>query len=471
LNINSQDFKKNIVNGLSWTLFLKIVSIIIQFGTLGILARLLNPSDFGLMSILTISVGLSKIFSEFGYGAAIIQDSKSSKKDFESILSLTLVVSSLIVVLTFVFSGYISDFFKDERLEFALKLISITFCIDAFTVVQNAIAQKNLNFKFIALVQILSTVIGSSLCAIILAILDYGYLSLVFGYIITSFISFLAFNIKYGFIIPSFSFNSVKNYWSYGSYFTLGRIFNYFASQVDFFLVGKFINSSQLGYYSRSFQIVGAPANLIGGVIQKVMFPAFSQIKTDKKRIAFYYLTANKILAYFGLFITIFLFIYSNDIVNIFLGPKWVDSVLPLKILSIGLFFRLGYKTTTPIMNSLGLVKTRTIVEVVYFLLVTSFSLSFISYGISGVSIAILISLMFNFIVSNYLTCKALNITVVKFLFNYKNPLIFNLIILIISLSIKFHQTYLTLLFFTILFFYYKNIIKFINSEIKIIKS
>lgn len=463
--------KQNLLSGFFWTIGLKILSAVIQIGTLAILSRLLTPVDFGTMGILLMIVGFSKIFSEFGLGAAIVQKTAVDKKDQQAVLFVSLLISGFFTIVFFTLSGFISSYFNNPDINLPLKVISFVFLIDSIVVIQIAIAQKQLKFKFIAIVAFVSYLLGNSVLTIILAYLGFSIWALVFGYMSVSIITFIAYIFRFGFVTPSWRFRNVKDLFWFGSYYTIGRITNYFANNADYFVIGKVLGAQSLGYYTRAYQMMSSPANLLGGTLQKLLFPAFAKIKEQKNNLKEYFLISNFLLAYLSLTVSVIVVYYADIIVNLILGPGWELVIFPLKILSIGLVFKLGYKITTPIMNAVGLVKIRAIVESVYLLLILIFTFIGTKWGINGASIGVLLALIFNFIIANLFCLRFLEISKIEFSKQFIKPVLVSITLLglLVILNVSFMLATLYLLVSSTAFYYlYKrNIFK---KEINILK-
>ncbi len=461
--------RKQLVTNFSWIFSANIIHALLQIGNIAILSRLLSPKVFGTMGILSMIIGMSKIISEFGFGAAIIQKKIIDEKDEQTVMFFSLVVALLISSIFFTFSDYIALYFNNKEIERPLKLISLVFIIDTFVVIQQAIAQKKMNFKFISKLQLLTHFIGNVLITIILAYLEFEIWALVFGYLLSSILTLIYFIKKYGFTYPRFHLNNFKLLLSFGSYFTIGRIANYFANQGDYFVVGKILGAESLGYYTRAYTMMATPANLLGGTLQKLLFPTFSKMQDELDQLKIYYLILLRIIAYTCIIPGLIIYYWSDLIVLIVLGKGWEEVVWPLKIFSLALFFKIGYKITTPLMNATGMVKIRAFTEILYFVFVLIGAYIGTWWGIKGVASGIFIALFINYIISNYFIIKKLNIKFLLFLTQFVNPIFVLLIVIGLLLEINiFMKISIVIFSFFILMLLYKNNI--FNSEIIIIK-
>ena len=422
------------------------------------------------MGILMIIVGISQIISQFGLGAAIIQKQDIIKEDLHAVLFVSIIIAVLFSIIVLILADGIAQFFNNSLIKRPLQLMSIIFVIDSVRVIQYALAQKRMDFKYISIISVLSYFLGNCLITIILALNNLGIWALVIGYVSSSVISLIAFTIKYGFFTPLLPSKRFKNLVSFGSYYTLARLANHFASMVDYFLIGRILGAQQLGYYSRAYQLMNTPAEFLGGTIQKILFPAYSRIQMDLVNLQKQYLLSNRILAYPSVIIFTIIFIWSEEITRLILGPGWDPTIIPLKILSAGLILKNGYKTTVPVLNALGLVKKQALIEFIYLAAILLGAYIGSLFGINGVSVGVVSSLLVIFIFSSYISVRELNISVKSYLAQYLNSALIGLTIWIGYILLKAEVTYLLIFILSIalivLYLLKKN---YFNTELAVV--
>lgn len=464
--------KNKILSGFIWTFGLKATSALIQIGTLAILGRLLTPAIFGTMGILLMIIGFSKIFSEFGLGAALVQKEHIEENEKKSVLFVSLLISGFLALIFFSLSNTIANFFNDQEIVLPLKVISFVFIIDSMVVIQLALAQRQLNFKFIAIVTFIAYFLGNSLVAMLLAYCNFGIWSLTIGYIFSSVITLALYIYKFGLLIPKMSTKNIKQLFSFGSFYTIGGIANYFANNADYFIIGRVLGTQTLGYYTRAFQMMSAPANLLGSTLQKILFPTFSKIQKQTDDIKKYYLISNLILGYLSLTISAVVVFYAESIVNILLGPGWEPTVFPLQALAAGLVFKLGYKIASPVMNAIGLVKTRAYIELAFFVFIITGVYIGSFWGINGAAIGVLAAMAINFFISNFFCIRYLKIQPKKFIAHFYKPLLLATMLLgamhLIEISIVYSIFYFLFLFMLFHMMFRSN---FFKQEFEILRN
>lgn len=318
--------KAKVIRGLSWNvagqLTLQFSRVIITL----ILARLLLPSEFGIIAMITVFSGFGNIILNFGFGPSIIQKKGLDHKDLSSIFWFNSVIGIALCFLLIVCSPLIVKFYQEPRLYSLIIFISTTFIFNAANVVQIALFSKNMNFKILVLSKA-SAVIFGGVVACLMAFLGYSYWSLAAQIFLTSVLSFIIIWIVSNWR-PSFyfDFNSVRKVLGLSSSLFLNSFLNYIASNLDNLLIGKFYSQKSLGLYSKSFSIISIPPSLITSVISKVMLPAFSEIQDNKEKIEKIYIDIIK-------FISILVFpamglisLHSDYFVLVVFGENWIEA-------------------------------------------------------------------------------------------------------------------------------------------------
>ena len=180
----SKDLKKKTFNGFLWLFAGSSTQTILQVVVLSVLARLISPEDFGVVAISTIFLGFSKIFSQLGMGAAIVQKETITKKHIRTAYTSSLLIGVFFCVLTQLFSNKFAIYFEMPELSRVLKFVSSLFIIDSFISVSQSLLQRKLRMKLFALTELISYLIGFGVLGVPLAIMGYGMYALVYASIL-----------------------------------------------------------------------------------------------------------------------------------------------------------------------------------------------------------------------------------------------------------------------------------------------
>lgn len=430
----SKDLKSKTFTGFFWLLAGSSSQTALQVLVLSVLARLVTPSEFGVISIAIIFLGFSKIFSQLGMGAAIVQKEVITQEHIRTAYTTSLLIGVFFCVLTLIFSNKFAIYFNMPELSKVLKYISSLFIIDSFISVSQSLLQRNLKMKYFALADLISYIIGFGILGVSLAFLGYGLYALVYAYILQAItraiiVSFL----EPHSIVPYFDTKSFKDLFFFGSGHTVAKIANYFAGQGDNLIIGKLLGADALGYYSRAYQLMVAPVRLIGQSLNVVLFPALASIQTDREKVKRAYLKSTELVAYASLIISVVLFINAKEIVLILLGENWLQVIVPFQILAVGTLFRMSYKISDSLIKALGDVHKRAIIQIIYASCVFLFSYIGHYWGIKGVAMGVILAIFLNFVFMTHLSLLQFNENWKNFIKIHIKPLILSLIVFIFA--------------------------------------
>ncbi len=335
--------RKTIFSAWVWdaagTYILKIVTLTVSI----ILARILDPVDFGVIGIILALSSFAQIFVDFGFSSAIIQSKDLNSTKLSSVFYINLGISLLLTLILFFFSNQLAIFFDDERLFMVGKVMSVIFIIKGFNSVQISLFRKKMQFKKLTISYTISALLSGCI-GIYMAYAGYGLWSLVFQILSNSlFLSifiWLQSNWKPKMV---FSFNSIRDLFSYGSNIMLSALVDGIFSRLDIFFIGKLFAMESLGFYTRAKSFKNTAITLSTGSLSKVLFPTFSAMQDDKERVKKSYLMLLKLVA--GI-ITLFcgmLFLIAEDFYVILITEKWLPSVPLFQILILsGIFYPLS---------------------------------------------------------------------------------------------------------------------------------
>ncbi|TYA52225.1 lipopolysaccharide biosynthesis protein [Formosa maritima] len=485
----AKNLKKKTFTGFFWLIVGSSSQIALQILVLSILARLITPEEFGVVSIAIIFLGFSKTFSQLGMGAAIIQKQVITTAHIRTAYTTSLLIGVFFYILMVIFSENIALYFEMPQLAKVLKYISCIFIIDSIISISQSLLQRNMKMKYFALTDLISYLISFGFLGVTLAFMGYGIYALVYAYILQAVLrAIMVFYLEPHSILPFFDRKSFKDLVFFGGGFTLAKIANYSAGEIDKLVVGKMINADALGYYSRAYQLMVAPVRLIGQSLNIVLFPALSSVQTDIERVKNAYYKSTQLVAYASLIISAILVVNAREVVLILLGENWLDVILPFQILASGTIFRMSYKIGDSLVKALGDVYRRAIFQVIYAGCVLLFSYIGQFWGIQGVAIGVSLAIFINFIFMAYLSLSLLKDDWIRFLKLHIKPFLLSILVLGFAYATLFIlrffdlnlfvteiiYLFMVLGFLIIIFLCFKQqfgVTEEINSVIKIIKN
>lgn len=334
-----QSVKQTTIKSAKWSAIEKFSVQGVRF-ILGILmARLLTPGDYGVISMITIFIVISETFADSGFSLALVRQKSSSQADFSTVFYFNIIIAIGCYSLLFFASPFIAEFFKSPILTSVLRIQSLTVIINSLMSVYVAKMTIDLDFRAIAMRSLLSSVI-SGIIGVILAYLNFGVWALVYQNIAASVISFI-FILLYCRWLPKleFSKDSFHRLFGYGKNMLLVNIVNRIYTNMTPIIIGRFFNARALGFYDRGVSLANYPVDSVNGVLNKITLPILAKIQDDDSRlISSYrkYISITSIVIFFGCCLLAAL---AKPVILMLFTEKWASSIIFLQIYSFAIMF------------------------------------------------------------------------------------------------------------------------------------
>ena len=335
----------------------KYSGVVIQFVYLAILSRILTPTEFGVVAIITVFTTFFALFSNMGIGPAIIQNKSLNNQDIKSIFALTFYIA-LTVTLVFSLLGFpLAIFFSNDAYRVIAPLISISLFFNTINIVPNALLLKGLRFKLVTL-RTITVALVSAAVTIYLALIGFSYYAIVAHSIIMAVMTFFWNTIfsraSFGFRTNRSSLAKIVEFSKYQYGFSL---INYFSRNLDNLLIGRFIGDTQLGFYNRSYQLMSFPIQNFTHVITPVLHPILSVYEDQVDIIYTKYTRILKFLSVFAIFVMVYTFFNAREIILIVFGSQWEGSIRSLQFLSLSLWAQMLTSSSGSIFQSINKTK------------------------------------------------------------------------------------------------------------------
>ncbi len=346
-------------NGIS-SLLNQIVTILLGI----ILMRLLPPKDFGLLGMVTVFTGFLNVLKDGGLGASLIYKKRLHKLDLSTVFWFNLFMGIFLFSLVYGMSGPMANYYEEDRLVLIVKVYALLFIIMSTTVVHQSLLIKHLEFKKKFISEILALVL-SGIVGLVLAIYDFGVWSLIYMHIFRSTVHamvlwyYLPFKPKF-----IFSLKVLKNHFGYSLPVFGTKSFNYWTRNADNLLVGKYLGSEALGFYSRAYFFVSFPVQRFTSTISTVLFPVMSQSNYQLEKIGSLFIRSIKSVALVTFPLMGLLFVAAEPFVLIIFGENWSPIILTLKIFCVLGMVESIIVLTTPVMYAIGATKINFILSI-----------------------------------------------------------------------------------------------------------
>ncbi|MBG0751213.1 MULTISPECIES: lipopolysaccharide biosynthesis protein [Pectobacterium] len=315
-----------------WVALSQSIKIVVQLLNIIVLARLIPPSEYGIMAMAFVIVNFAGLVRDLGTAAAIIQRRNIEDKTINAIFWLNVLMGLGIAFIIVIFSPLISSFFKEDKLILVLCLLSISFPLASSSSAHLALLEKKSRFKEVAFIEISSSVIAVFI-AMLLAYIGWGVYSLVAQAVVMSLISTVQFWIKSEWR-PVFNriidWPEIKGVFGFSGNLTLFNFINYFSRNADSMIIGHFFTSAILGAYSLAYRVMLFPIQNMTFVASRALYPVFSEHQDDNKKLRDAYFNTLYVILFFVLPLMVGLAILSHPFVFLVFGEKWELTALIL---------------------------------------------------------------------------------------------------------------------------------------------
>lgn len=328
--------------------------IIIGLIVNSVLARLLSPSEFGIVGVVTVFISFFNILSDIGLGVAIVQNQSLSNKDVSDIFKLSVFLSFGLAISFAALSYAIAWFYQNEVYIVISKLLAINVLFSALTVVPKSLLIKAKSFKAIGTIEVCISLI-TGILAIAMAQSDWSYYAIIWRSIISSIFVFIFFYYFSGLkLAQGFSLRGARKIARYSMHQFAFNFINYFSRNLDNILIGKYMGSQSLGIYNQAYQLMMYPISNLTHVITPVLHPILAKFQDNIKVIFTEYMKVVKVLTLIGIPISIFIYFSSEEIIYLVLGERWGEVAPILKILSISIWVQMISSSAGAIFQATG---------------------------------------------------------------------------------------------------------------------
>ncbi|WP_320052893.1 lipopolysaccharide biosynthesis protein [uncultured Acetobacteroides sp.] len=406
----ADSLKEKTINGLFWSSLERFSIQGIQFVIGIILARLLTPSDFGIIGMLSIFLAISQSFIDSGFSNALIRKIDRTQTDYSTVFYFNIIVGLVFYSILFFTAPLIALFYNTPILIPITRFIAITLLLNSLTVVQRAHLSAFVDFKTQAKASVIAVIISGSV-GVWMAYNSYGVWSLVLQYVLNVFINSLLlwFFTKWR---PSlvFSTKSFVELFSYGSRLLVSGLLDTIYRNVYTIVIGKRFAAQELGFYTRADQFAQFPSSNISGIVGRVTFPILSGIQHDDERLRIVYRKYLKLSAFVVFPLMIGLAAVARPLILLLLNSEW-ESVIPL--LQILCFSMMWYPVHSINLNLLQ-VKGRSDLflrlEIIKKIIAVLILIVTIPIGVIAMCWGIVVSSVLALVVNTYYTGKVIKL-------------------------------------------------------------
>lgn len=331
--------KEDTAHGVKWSLAERIATQGIQFALGFILARLLTPSDYGLVGMLAIFIAVSENIVDSGFSKALIRKKNRDETDFSTAFYFNVAVGLGCYAALYASAGAIAEFFGSPELRELTKVMALTLLINSLGVVQTARLTIAVDFKSQAKASA-SAALASGLLGVWLAYSGMGVWALAWQAVAKSVIntSILWYTAHWQPQLK-FSFKSFNTLFGYGSKLLAASIINTIHGQLTTLVIGKWHTAAALGNYTRGQQFATLPSYQVTSVLQRVTFPILARLQDDRLALIGAYRKYVRGSSLGIMFMTMLLVSLAKPTVELLLTDKWAGAVAYLQVYAFAVMF------------------------------------------------------------------------------------------------------------------------------------
>jgi O-antigen/teichoic acid export membrane protein len=409
-----ESLKKKTVKGVAWTSLNQVLKLGLGFVIGIILARLLNPDDYGLLAMIAVFNAIAFAFLDSGFGNALVRKPDLTEDDNTTAFIFNLAAGTVMFGIIWIIAPWVSVFYDKPILTPLLRAEGSLLIITAFKIVQNTQLTRALNFKAKMIIRVVASVFGG-VAGIIAAYSGLGVWALVTMHVADAVISLILLWI----ISPwrprgNWSRKSFNYLWGYGSKLLASGLLDTVYSNIYPIVIGKFYSAADLGQYTRAKQYASMPSHSLTGVIQQVTFPVLSQIQEDNQRLGYSYRRMLRFTVFIVFPIMIGMAALAHPLVISLVTDKWAQCVPYLQVICFASMWYPVHAINLNLLQVKGRSDLFLRLEIIKKAIVTVAVFVCVPFGIVGICIGSLCTSIICLAINTYYTGKIINVGFVR---------------------------------------------------------
>ncbi len=329
-----KDLKERVVRGGLAKVCAQGANFALRIGSLMVLARLLDPKDFGLVGMVTAFTGILNLFRDFGLSAASVQRATVTDEQISTLFWINILVGVILALLLAVMAPVVVTFYHEPHLLGVTMFLATAFIFNAAGVQHSALLQRQMRFTALATIDTISWVVSTSV-GISMAVAGFRYWALVAAAVSLPLVTTLGLWLTTGWIPGKPRTNvGLHSMMRFGGAVTLNSVVVYIAYNLEKVLLGRFWGADAVGLYGRAYQLINMPTDNLNSAVGEVAFSALSRVQNDPGRLKNYFLKGYSLVLALTIPITIAVALFAPDLIFVLLGPKWKDVAEIFRLLS-----------------------------------------------------------------------------------------------------------------------------------------
>jgi lipopolysaccharide exporter len=422
--------QKTAINGAKWTTAATVITTVLGFAQLAVVAKVLEPSIFGLVSVCQLVLNFFHIFANLGFTNSIISKQETDKKILSTIFFASIGLGLIMGTLIYLSAGSVAAYYHEPKLVYVIRVSSFTFPLIYSSQIYWNLLQKDLEFKALGYIEAIGSII-SIILTIILAYNGFEERSLIYSQLIVQAIRTVLYIIvgrKLFTPVLYFKLKEIKDHLRFGIYHLGEGVLGFVNSNLENIVIGRAIGIKELGLYTIAYQLAVFPIYRLNPIIMQVSYPIMAKMKDDNslKRA---YLKIVDFITFCNFPLLAGLFITSGSVVVYVYGQDYVGAVPLVKVI---LFVSFIACTVVPA-SSIAMSKNKP--NLMFYLTLSSLLIKipviyFMSkyFGLMGIVYAYVITVLIEAIIIFNIVGNLVGSVVQEFMINIIKPIVFCLV-------------------------------------------
>lgn len=422
------ELKDKAISGVKWNAIGRFSTQGVNFIIGLILARLLSPSDYGVVGMVGIFFAIAQTFIDSGFGSALIRKNDCTDEDYSTAFYFNVIVGLVCCILLSVASPFIANFFDTPILKDLIKVMSLNMLISSFAIVHSTKLTHSVDFKSQSLVNLVTAVVAGA-SGILMAYKGLGVWSLVLQNLVASVLRVILL-IAITRWLPSkvFSRESFKYLFNFGSKILTASLLHTIYANMTTMIIGKFYSAKDLGYYSRGESLATYPSTNITVILQSVTYPVLSKIQDDDEQLIRAYrklISMTSMVIFFGMFLLAAL---AKPLIVTLLTDKWLDAVIYLQVFCFAYMFDHICALNLNILYVKGYSNLVLKLEVIKKVISISMIIAAVPLGVLAICIARALYTQIAVVINTYYTGKLFDLGYIKQVSDFSKYLVYSLV-------------------------------------------
>lgn len=346
--------RNKVIGGMAWKLGERLSSQGVSFVVSIVLARLLSPSEYGVIAMLNVFIVIANVFVVSGFNTSLIQKKDADELDFSTIYYCTLVVGLFMYFVIFISAPLIAHYYQMPEMTLYTRVFATSIVIQSYQTIQQAYVARNMQFKLNFKATLVGTIL-SGVIGIAMAYSGFGVWSLIAQHLSSILIN----TIVLRFLVSwrpklIFSWNRARDLMGYGWKIMGSTLVSTIYKEIRQLLIGLYYTPADLALYNRGSHLPSLITTNLDNTLRSVLFPAMSNHNDDIERVKQMLRRAIKITSFTTYFCLTMLAVAAEPVTRILLTDKWIDCVPYVQLLCLAFMIQTVSVTNLQALKAIG---------------------------------------------------------------------------------------------------------------------